>query len=427
MLVRFDGDGAGSGELTWAQLGIWQTMVRTGLPMNIGGVVAMPPGTTPDEMVRLLRYLVSRHPSLRTRLRFRPGALPEQVVSAAGEVPLDIVDDESPETLLHRYESTAFDYEHEWPIRMGVVCRDGTVTHVVIVYCHLAVDGFGIDALVRDMPNMDPATGEPTAPRPGLTPLDMAQRQQTPSDLRQSQKSLRYWERLLRSIPTDRFGGAGDPQEPRYWEFVLRSPALHNAVRTVADRTNVGSGYVLLAAYAVALARLTGSPTSVAQLVVNNRFRPGFADAVSQSAQLGLCVIDVPDPHGDLDEVVVRGFNAATNAFMHGYYDPLAHNDLLARVAADRGEVDIAVIVNDRSRFPAEVSASPGPTETRWGEKADALDAGLNISFDSTDDDAVEVTVRADTHRLSPKSIESLAREIEAVTLEAAAQPRPAD
>ncbi|MFB9178061.1 condensation domain-containing protein [Dactylosporangium sucinum] len=421
MLVGFDGEGAGAGELTWAQLGIWQTMVRTGLSMNIGGVVAVPPGTTPDEMARLLRYLVSRHPALRTRLRLRPDARPEQVVSAAGEVPLDIVDDESPDELLRRYESAPFDHEHEWPVRMGVVCRDGAVTHVVIAYCHLAVDGFGIDALVRDMPNMDPATGEPTAPPPGLTPLDMAQRQRTPSDLRQSQKSLRYWERLLRSIPTDRFGGLGEPQEPRYREFVLRSPALHNAVRTVADRTGVGSGYVLLAAYAVALARLTGSPTSVAQLVVNNRFRPGFADAVSQSTQLGLCVIDVPDPAGDLDEVVVRGFNAATNAFMHGYYDPLAHNDLLARVAADRGEVDIAVIVNDRSRFPAEVSATPGPTETRWGEQADALDAGLNISFDSTDD-AVEVTVRADTHRLSPKSIESLAREIEAVTLEAAAQ-----
>jgi uncharacterized hydantoinase/oxoprolinase family protein len=45
----------------------------------------------------------------------------------------------------------------------------------------------------------------------------------------------------------------------------------------------------------------------------------------------------------------------------------------------------------------------------------------LNISFDASAE-AVEVTVCADTHRLTPAGIEALAREIESVTLDAAAE-----
>jgi hypothetical protein len=91
---------------------------------------------------------------------------------------------------------------------------------------------------------------------------------------------------------------------------------------------------VLLAAYAVALARRTGRSPSVAQLVVSNRLRPGCADSVSQLAQLGICVIDVADT--TFDEVVSRAWKAATNAYLHGYLDTVALKDMLARVGRER-------------------------------------------------------------------------------------------
>jgi hypothetical protein len=123
--VPFAGEGAGTAPMTWAQLGIWKTMVRTGINMNIGGTVPMPPGTTVEEMQTLLRYLVSRHQSLRTRLRFHPGGAAEQVLSEAGELTLELVDADDPaaaaEEVRARYAAQAFDYEREWPVRMAVV------------------------------------------------------------------------------------------------------------------------------------------------------------------------------------------------------------------------------------------------------------------------------------------------------------------
>lgn len=435
ILVPFHGEGSGVADLTWAQLGIWQTMRATGLSMNIGGTVAVPASTTVRAMETLLRYLVSRHQALRTRLRFDPDGT-RQVVSAEGELTLEVVDTDdeddpaaAAEELRRRYESTPFAYETEWPVRMGVVRHGGQVTHVVVIYCHVAVDGFGIDAIVRDMANLDPATGTTTAPVPGLTPFELAAKQTTPAGRRQSEKSLRYWEQLLRSIPAQRFGVSDDPREPRYWEITHRSPAMQLAMELVAHRTGAGVGYVVLAAYAVALARLTGRSPSVAQLVVSNRFRPGCAESVSQLAQLSICAVDVVD--ATFDEVVGRAWSAATNAYMHGHFDPVALTAMLERVRADCGDIDFSIIVNDRRTRnggpppPVELAtpqrlAEALPRSTSWwNRKVDVLDAALNISVDAAPD-AVDVTICADTHRLAPAEIEALAVEMERVAVEAA-------
>src|SRR5690349_2593352 len=89
--VPFLGDGAGAGPLTWGQQEIWQTMRRTGRTLNIGGVVALPPGATVAEFATMLGRLVGRHQALRTRLRQVDGEAPQQVVSASGTVNLEIV------------------------------------------------------------------------------------------------------------------------------------------------------------------------------------------------------------------------------------------------------------------------------------------------------------------------------------------------
>src|SRR3954454_9243621 len=92
VVVPFRGDGAGEGELTWGQQGIWLTMARTGRTMNIGGAMPLPAGTPLADMTTLLGYVVSRHQALRTRLRLVPDGPPRQVVSSSGEVLLEVVD-----------------------------------------------------------------------------------------------------------------------------------------------------------------------------------------------------------------------------------------------------------------------------------------------------------------------------------------------
>jgi hypothetical protein len=438
ILVPFRGEGAGVGELTWGQQSVWQNMQRTGATMNIGGTTPLPAGTSVEELAATLRFIVGRHQALRTRLRFVPGGPPQQVVSGSGEVALEIVDldpadagpgaDSAAARLFSRYEITPFDYAAEWPVRMGVVRCGGVPTHVVVVYCHLAVDGFGIDALVRDMAHLDRATGQATAPVAGLTPLELAARQRTQAALRQSDKSLRYWENLLRTIPAQRLGSSADPREPRFWNLTFRSPAMRLAMPAIAHRTRCGVGYVLLAAYAVALARCTGRNPSVAQVLVNNRFRPGCADSASQLAQLSICVVDVAD--ATFDEAVGRAWKAATSAYLHGYFDTLALYDLLDRIDRERGEIDISCIVNDRrdQRGPQPLGAPPTPGELRaalplttswWARKVDTFDSTLNVTVDSAPD-AVELSICADTRRLGPAEIQALAAQMEAATVEAA-------
>ncbi|GAA1814215.1 hypothetical protein GCM10009682_39060 [Luedemannella flava] len=435
--VPFRGGDAGEGPLTWAQRDVVEVMARTGRTMNIGGAVPLPPGETIRDVTTLFRFLVERHPSLRTRVRVADDGTLRQVVSAAGELTLEIVDvadDDDPaevtEATRVRHQLAHFDREHEWPVRMAAIRHRGALTHLVVMYHHLVVDGFGLGALVADMVHLDRATGTATAPPAGTTALELAERQATPAEQRHSARSLRHWEALLRAIPPHRYTGPRTPEQPRIWEFDGTSPAMLLAARAIAARTGAPTSAVLLAAAAVALAAVTGVRPSVLQVLVGNRFRPGLAEAVSNVRQFGLCVIDVTGP---FDEVVGRARAAAMSAYKHGYYDTVAHLELLDRIGEERGaEIDISCYVNDR-RGPDREETGPAPTATdvcaalartrwRWGVREDTYDGTFYLHFEDVPD-AVELAIFADTGFLAPERIEACARAMEAVVVTAVLTP----
>ena len=428
-----------TGPLTWGQVEIWQTMRRTGRTLNIGGTVALAPDTTVARLAATLAALVARHQALRTRFDLTADP-PRQTVSASGTVTLEIVASRAgeaeadAETLRHRYEFTPFDLANEFPVRWGVVTAGDTPSHLVVQYSHLAVDGFGIEAIVRDLPHLESGT----PPAAAVRPLDLARRQARPAERRHSAKSLRHWQAALRELPAERFGVSDDPRTPRFWELVCHSPALHLALQVVAARAGVATGHVLLAAYGVALARVTGRPPSVAQVLVSNRFRPGFADAVCHLTQPGICVIDVgEDPAAaDLDAVAQRVWRAATTAYLHGYFDPADHRAMLDRLAAERGTpIDISCFVNDRRgpaaalpavpTTPEQVRAALPRTTLRWDRTLPTYDGTLYVQVDAGDglEAAVDLAIWADTHRLSPAQVEACARGIEAAAVAAALNP----
>jgi hypothetical protein len=436
LAVPFTAEEAGplpAGPLTWGQQEIWQTMRRTGRTLNIGGTVALaadPTVTSVAGLADTLGKLVSRHQALRT-LYHTGGEQPQQTVVASGTVNLDVVPsspggaEAAAETLRSHYEFTPFELETEFPVRWGVVTVQDVPSHLVVQYSHLAVDGFGIDAVVRDLPHLDAA-----APAPGVRALELAHRQALPAERRHSAKSLRHWEAALRDLPATRFGTSDDPRTPRFWELVCHSPALHLALQVVAARTGVETGHVLLAAYGLALSRVTGRAPSVAQVLVSNRFRPGFADAVCHLTQPGICVIDVD---GDLDTIAKRVWRVATSAYLHGYFDPAEHRAMLDRLAADRGEaIDISCFVNDRrgpaAAMPAvpptagQVRAALAHTTLRWDRTLPTYDGTFYLQVDAGDA-AVDLAIWADTHRLSPAQIEACARGIESAAVDAALSP----
>lgn len=432
-------------------------MQRTGRTMNIGGVMELPPGTPVEEMTGVLRFVLGRHQALRTRLLFpdpeaEGGVHPQQVVSESGESALCVIDvDEDDdaaavaEEARSAYEFDPFDYATEWPVRMAVVRQAGRLTHLVVQYGHVMVDGASLTVVSDDLRNLDRVTGAAAAEAlTAVTPLELARMQDSPAGRRQSGKSLRYWEAVLDSVPARRFGESDDPREPRFWEILCYSPAMHLGLESVAARTGAATSHVLLAAYAVALARITGRNPSVAQVVVNNRFRPGLAQAVSQISQNSLCAIDVADC--TFDEVVARAWKAGKDAFMHGYYDIGDHAALIEEVERRRGEpVDISCYVNDRrgpdlpglaDRVATEeqLRAALKRTRLRWDRKFPMYDGSFFLHVDSGPDTnvpgrdipeerelpAVYFAIWADTHCLAPAEIEACARELEAVVVEAA-------
>ena len=439
--VSFDGVGSGIGELTWGQVGIWQSIQRSGASSTIGGVSTVPPGTTVDDVAAILRFIMSRHQSLRTRLRFdADDGRPRQVVSASGEAALEVVDvpaaadgAAAAAEVGDRYLNTAFDYEHEWPVRMAAIRCGGVVTHSVAVYLHLSIDGAGLDALLADLATMDPAIGPAAAPVDAVQPLELAERQRGPAARRQSEASLRHWERVLRTVAPSRFGEVADPDllAPRWHMAGYRSPAARLAVGTLAARHDTDSSPVLLAAFAVALAEVTGINPVVTLLAVSNRFRPGLAASVCQVAQASPCVVDVSA--ATFGEVIARARKAALGTYLHAYYDPARRADLIATVNRDRGvEIDLGCTFNDRRRqAPDPVAPEPTADDLRGAmdlgtyrpiARTDLSRQKLYLGIDDTPG-AIDLTMSADTHHVSPASMEAIARGMERVLVDAVLDP----
>jgi hypothetical protein len=301
----------------------------------------------------------------------------------------------------------------------------------------MVIDGYGFEALIADLANLDPATGRQLAPVAGVQPLDLAAAQRGTSALRQHHASLRYWEKHLRAIEPRRFPVALAPRPERWCEATLTSPATHLALAAVAERTKVHTGTILLAAYAVQLGRLSGQPVGAFRIVVSNRFRPGFAESVSNLAQAGLAVIDTGDC--TFDEAVARTFKSQFTAGMYAYYHPRDLWALVERVGVERGvELDTACYFNDRRRSAAQAPTRTAPAPSRitaalphsalrWGPSSNEWDATCFLHVDMADGaDAVDLTWRVDTAAVSPAMLETCLRGIESLVVAAALDPFPA-
>jgi hypothetical protein len=439
VIVRFEGDGSGVAELSWGQHEIWYVIRDKSDSLPIGGVRALPPGQTVADVAAGLRFIMSRHQSLRTRLRLAADGLPQQVVHDRGEVALEVVDAgdgdpaEAAAAVVAGYMTRNFDYEREWPVRMAVITHRGAATHIAEIYCHLALDGYGLAALRADLARHDP-TGPAPAPVTAVQPLEQARRQQGPAGRRAHDASMRYFERLAASAPHHQFSELPDKQQPRFWQVSYESAAGYRASRTLAARLGFSTSPVLLAAYAVALSALTASQSVAVQLVVNNRFRPGFGGSVSTLAQSCPCLIEVGD--APFAEVAARAWHAALAAYKHAYYDPAGKDEVSRRIAAERGTgLALSVFFNDRRMLtreradavaadadtPSEPLARPAelaPSSLTWGERNDQPADKMFLYLNDTPD-TLCYELWADSHFVSPADMAALMRRIEKVLVDA--------
>jgi hypothetical protein len=434
VIVRFAGNGSGVSELSWGQAEIWSVMRSKGNSLPMGGPRPLPPGQTVADVAAGLSFIMSRHQSLRTTLRERPGSMPLQVVHASGEITLDVVDagDDDPGELAAAvaagYKAEPFDLEREWPLRMAVITQRGTATHIAEMVCHIAVDAFGIAALQEDFDQRAERTGPVTA----MQPMAQAERQQGPSGRRAHDASMRYFERQAAAAPDRQFGASADPRQPRAWQLTLDSPAGQRATGMLAARLGLSTSPVLLAAFAIALSALTGNDRVALHLVVSNRFRPGFAGSVSPLMQSCPGVIEVAD--ASFEEVARRAWQSSLGAYKHAYYDPVGIGEVYRRLVAERGaDFDWNVVFNDRRVLNREPDvAVPGADDRpgailddlarstlTWGEPSDLPEEKVFLSIcDAPGTLCCEL--RSDTHFVSPADMERLLKGIESTLIDAA-------
>ncbi|GAA4465856.1 condensation domain-containing protein [Phytohabitans houttuyneae] len=442
IVVPFEGDGEGVEDLSWGQLELWQGMRRRNTWMPVGYALPAEPGTTVADVVAELRFAMGRYQPMRTRLRFDPDGRTRQVVSRRGEVTLEVVDvrdDGDPaevaEQVRRRYWDSDYDFVEQWPVRAAVVRHRGLLTHRVMVLCHLVTDGFGALVMLRELSERDPHTGPGTPV--AMQPVQQARWQRSPAGRRQCDAALRYWEQALHSMPAGRFtGGGAAAQQPRHWSARLTSRAMYGALLVLAARLNSDTSPLLLGVFATAWGRVTGKDPVVARVVVNNRFRPGLGESVSQVAQTGLLVAELAGL--SVDAALDRVRRRAIVAYKHAYYDPERLEALVRRVGRERGEeLDIGCFYSDRrliERDPSvdapvpderEVRAALPETTFRWESKGDEASERLFV-FINPADGVTDINIFGDTAYVSPAQMEACLRGMEAVALEAAFQPTAA-
>ncbi|MFC0530798.1 condensation domain-containing protein [Phytohabitans kaempferiae] len=429
-------DGEAIADLAWGQREIWTAMVRQESWLPIGYARAVPPGTTVEDLAEQVSFLMSRYPTLRTTLRHEPDGRTRQVVAATGEIDVDVVDaadGEDPaqvaDQVRQRYWDGEYDLIHGWPAWIAIVRHRGAPTHLVVVMSHLVLDAFGGIVMLEEIAAFTAGTPLPPTAMP---PVEQVRWQSSPAGARQNAAALRHWEKMLGTVPFRRFPHRHEPRSPRHWEGQFRSPAAHLALRALAERTKVDASPLLLATFAISMARITGINPVVVQVVVNNRFRPGLARSMSPLSQTGICALDLAGR--TIDDAVRLTARQAIAAYKHAYYQPSDVDDLVARLAAERGEeLDLACFFNDRRIEARGREAGPPPTPEQlraalprstftWTRRRDTSFERLFVHIEDVPD-TMAVTIAGDTHHISPEEMEACVRGMEAVAVRAALDP----
>jgi hypothetical protein len=415
--VAFSSGRTGSGPATWGQHAIWdvvRTLGSDAARYNVSGGGPLNPPVPLDRAREALQQLFQMHDSLRTRLRPADGGGLEQVVHAAGTVSVVLrrsALDEAEATahvLLADLAREPFDCERAWPVRIGIVESDGLASFVVFTTSHTASDGWGLRHLVDDMVELCASgpTGAGAARQPRLQPLEEAAFQTSERGRRRDESARRHWRTRLAAGPRDLFPGhRARPGPEKFPNALLNSPALDRAMGFVAAEQSVSRSAVLLAATAATACRLSGTPDAVFQLVINNRFLPGLERTVSTVAQEGL--FRLPEAGQDFADVVKRAYGASLATYQHAYYDKLALDRDIARLAEQGAAVcDHSCFINDtRGLMPAPGAGEPdgmplakltAKTTLAWPVEFEPR-VGVTFALDALDaPDSVELAMTAD-------------------------------
>jgi hypothetical protein len=265
-----------------------------------------------------LRALAARCPSLRTTYDLSDPARPRQRITTGGSA-LDAVeitaaergpDDRAAAEVLSR----PFDLCEGPAWRVLVLTARGRATELFLVRHHIVADGPSDGVLEQEFRRFlrDPATPEAAA-----GPLDLALWQRSPEQERTRAAAAERWEHAFATAHGRGFPGTA-PKGAGALQCVLQSSTAHERARELANRTRTSLSSVVLGAFTLALARVTGVEGLVAESECANRFHPRWRGVVSSLVQPVPIPVTAVD---DLAEHLVRVHRTAMTAYRRGMYD----------------------------------------------------------------------------------------------------------
>lgn len=360
LTIAYSGRSAGSGPLSVGQ----DNMVRCTLndepsDVNKQGAWPVPPGADVDTAVAALRTLAERHESLRTVYPGPAGRQPtEQTVLAEGAFELELVEtDEDPaevaDRIGRRSRAVRFDLAAEFPLRLALITSGGKPALLSVTVCHAAADGAATGRLLEEWTAL--AAGRTLPPPDGPTPRQLAVQERSAAGTGRMRRSLRHWERILRTAPHAVFADSSvGPSEGLLTSRAVHSTAAAAALESAALRLGASPSAIMLAAYAALAAHRAAQRTVVIAALSSNRHRPGLADYVGTLAQDALIRLDADA--GDFDRLVAGASGAAMTAYLHSTFESAAVWNLIDEAARQRGaRFARHLVINDLSSIVPEM------------------------------------------------------------------------
>ena len=240
----------------------------------------------------------------------------------------------------------------------------------------------------------------------------------------------------MRTVEPALLGPPRPGQPAAYRAIRYRSPATALALGRIEVEQRVPAPSALLAMFAVSLARYLGTDSVWTMVLVNNRFRPGLADSVSQLVQSSPFQLELAG--ASLATAVARAQKGLLNTYKNAYYDSYRQDEVIERVERERGTpVQLCCYYNDRQNGrPPAVPSPAGDDRLRDDRLREALALGswqdepagplpavaLFLNVDHLPE-ALEFPVSFDTRYLDRAGALRIAQGIEAAAVQTVLSP----
>lgn len=375
--LGFTGVRTVSAPLTWAQDALWRAVAASppdDPSFGLSDVWAVPPWATSDKIAKVLRRLLERHESLRTRFLGDGPGPPRQRVCATGAVEAELVEMAEVSVpyawrLAEQLRTQPYDLVREWPVRLRLLL-DGTgaVVFVLVAVHQLAADRWSLRVL-HDEFDLLLARGPGALPAPAPQPVERVRFERSPEGCEIQSRTQEFWCRELARAPAVMLWPPPGPVEVEHarWD----SSRLAAVVSLLATRHEVSVSAVMLAAVALALACACRAGAAFLRVVAATRSGPGahgLVGAFSQEAPLLLAY----DPDTTVARFLRAAHAGALRAYLHAETDCAGLGARTGEVLAARGIPAEGYCFFSDVRFFGDIGDGAGPARVR-GEAAGRL------------------------------------------------------